>query len=200
MSQDPLEMRRALAIERWREQVRWRNRWTTLIFALGIVLSLTLIALLIMAATGVGDAAKLGTALSAAVEGVALAWIVRRRSEAVKEEQEMFDEVEEQLRTPEEKAALQVVGEPPTKEVGSGQLWQWFRHLSAGWQLVGWIFAWPVLAVLALWKTKLPAAFKATIVIFVFVILVVASLEAPQTTQPPGPRVCFDQRFGYYQC
>ena len=82
----------AFAVERYKSIARWRNLWTILIFIFGttvIVFLCAAIVLFINQSWLPGAVSTLGTI----VNGVGIKWVVARRSEAVKEEDEAYNDV-----------------------------------------------------------------------------------------------------------
>jgi hypothetical protein len=82
------------ARERHKNIARWRNLWTILLFVFGsaVVLFLTIAVLLFLRQATLGAAlSTLGTI----VGGVAIKWVVDRRVDAVKEEQDAYSDVAE---------------------------------------------------------------------------------------------------------
>jgi hypothetical protein len=79
--------------------VRWRNLWTILVFAVGVVATVFVLVAIVFFATGnhlVGAVTTLGTIL----EGVAMGWILKRRREATDEEEKAYADVKAQCTPP----------------------------------------------------------------------------------------------------
>lgn len=82
----------SIAFERYKNLARWRNLWTILLFVFGASLILFLVGavfLFINASWLPGAISTLGTIANAAGVG----WVVTRRTEAVKEETEAYEDV-----------------------------------------------------------------------------------------------------------
>jgi len=77
------------ARQRYRSTLSWRNLWTILLFTFGttIVVFLSVTVLFFLSDRNVQGALS---TLSTLVNGVAVKWVLDRRSDAVKEEQEAF--------------------------------------------------------------------------------------------------------------
>jgi hypothetical protein len=81
------------AVERYRNIARWRDHWTTLLFVFGTTVILFLCAsiLLFIGSNWLpGAVSTLGTI----VNGAAVTWVLSRRNEAVREEEEAYKDVE----------------------------------------------------------------------------------------------------------
>lgn len=81
------------AIERYRNIAKWRNMWTILLFIFGSTVILFLcgsILLFIRQNWLPGAISTLGTI----VNGVGVSWVLSRRTEAVKEEEEAYKDVQ----------------------------------------------------------------------------------------------------------
>jgi ABC-type branched-subunit amino acid transport system permease subunit len=81
------------AKERHRNFAKWRNLWSILLFAFGCALVLFLIGAILLFIRQDWITTAL-TALGTIADGVAVKWIVTRRTEAVKEEEEAYKDVE----------------------------------------------------------------------------------------------------------
>lgn len=81
------------AIERYRNIAKWRNMWTILLFIFGATVIIFLcgsILLFIRESWLPGAIATLGTI----VNGVGVSWVLSRRTDAVKEEEEAYQDVQ----------------------------------------------------------------------------------------------------------
>lgn len=81
------------AIERYRNIAKWRNMWTILLFIFGATVILFLcgsILLFIRESFLPGAISALGTI----VNGVGVSWVLSRRTDAVKEEEEAYSDVQ----------------------------------------------------------------------------------------------------------
>lgn len=79
-----------LAIERYRNFARWRNLWSILLFVLGASVVLFLLAAIFLLIREEWLPVAL-TTLGSIVSGVASKWVIDRRTESVKEEQNAFE-------------------------------------------------------------------------------------------------------------
>ena len=83
------------AMERYRNIAKWRNMWTVLLFIFGSTVIIFLcgsILLFIRQSWLPGTISTLGTI----VNGVGVSWVVTRRNEAVKEEEDAYKDVQAQ--------------------------------------------------------------------------------------------------------
>jgi len=81
------------AIERYRNIAKWRNMWTILLFVFGATVIIFLcgsILLFIRQSFLPGAISTLGTI----VNGVGVSWVLSRRTDAVKEEEESYKDVQ----------------------------------------------------------------------------------------------------------
>jgi len=86
-----------LALQRHRDAALWRNLWTILIWVFGA----TVVAFLVLAVVWFLREQWLPaalTTLSTIAEGAAIRWVVVRRAEAVDEERQAYEKVEEVCR------------------------------------------------------------------------------------------------------
>ncbi|MBW2038745.1 MAG: hypothetical protein JRI46_04000 [Deltaproteobacteria bacterium] len=85
------------ALKRHRDAALWRNLWTILLFAFGaaVVVFLVLAVLFFLRQDWLPAAL---TTLGTIVEGVGIKWVADRRAEAVKEEEEAYEEVDEECK------------------------------------------------------------------------------------------------------
>ena len=91
MSRDKIKKQRDdLTEERYRTLLRWRDRWTLLVYALGVATAAFLIAAIFLLVKESWLPGALSTVASI-VTGAAGRWLLERRSEAVAEEQEAFE-------------------------------------------------------------------------------------------------------------
>ncbi len=84
-----------IALQRYRNAALWKNLWTILLFAFGaavVVFLVVAIAFFIRADWIPGAVATLGTV----AQGAAIRWVLDRRAEASKEEEEAYQEVQNQ--------------------------------------------------------------------------------------------------------
>lgn len=84
-----------IAQQRYRNAALWKNLWTILIFAFGaavVVFLVVAIAFFIRQEWLPGAVSTLGTV----AQGAAIKWVLDRRTEAAKEEEEAYREVQNQ--------------------------------------------------------------------------------------------------------
>ena len=84
----------AIATERYHRIALWRQLFTLLIFVVAVMM-VVFIVLGVVFATNKEWAATTASALGATAGGVPLRWVLKRRREAVAEEQKAFTEVGE---------------------------------------------------------------------------------------------------------
>lgn len=82
----------AIATDRYHRIGLWRQLFTVLIFAVAVVM-VVFIVLCIVFATNEEWVATTGTGLGTVASGVPLRWVLKRRREAVKEEEKAFEQV-----------------------------------------------------------------------------------------------------------
>lgn len=90
------------AAERHRSLARWRNRWTALVFAIGLATAVFLFAAILLFVKESWIPAALST-LASLLGGGAVGWLVTRRQEAVLEEERAFQLRAEAARKDEER-------------------------------------------------------------------------------------------------
>lgn len=93
------------ARRRHQKLAKWRNRWTVLIFAVGSTVVLFLIQAILLFLREAWLPGSIWT-LATVVSGVGTSWVLARRSEAVKEEEEAYRDVSEKCQ--DEKTAHEV--------------------------------------------------------------------------------------------
>lgn len=200
---------RDLLKQRYEDRRSERKRWTLLIFALAVVLSATIAAILVLAVAGRETGGAL-TAVAAVVEGGALAWLVRRRNVAAKEEHEMYEEIKldaESARAPapaaapsgaEPAAAAPLLTKPPSEaaQPGAAGLWASFKRLPTGVQLAGWIFTWPILTFVAIFGSQRSTTVKVGLAMLALFVMLVMAVAAEELESGPGSggggQTCFD--------
>jgi hypothetical protein len=81
------------ARERHQNLAKWRNLWTILLFAFGsaVILFLAIAVIFFLRQSWLTGAVS---ALGTMANGVAVKWVVDRRAEAVKEEEDAYKDVE----------------------------------------------------------------------------------------------------------
>jgi len=90
-----------IAQERHKNAARWRFLWTTLLWVFGasVVIFLVLSVLFFLRLEWLPGAL---TTLGTIVEGVGIKWVLDRRGEALKEEEDAFNDVKESCKSTQE--------------------------------------------------------------------------------------------------
>ena len=83
-----------LAKQRWYGNARWVSLWTILVFALRVI-SVGILILAIVYATDGEYGKAVVSGVASVLDGAAVAWILARRNEALKEANDAWKEVEE---------------------------------------------------------------------------------------------------------
>src|SRR5262245_14851597 len=86
-----------MAGERYRSLLRWRERWTLLIYALGVVTTGFLIAAILLFVKELWLPAALSTVTTILTGGAAW-WLLGRRNQAVLEEEQAYQEQRHDLK------------------------------------------------------------------------------------------------------
>lgn len=87
------------AMVRWKNIARWRNMWTILLFTFGATVILFLCAAILLFITRSWLLGALSI-LVTIVNGAAVNWVVSRRTEAVQEEEGVYEDVKNQCAPP----------------------------------------------------------------------------------------------------
>jgi hypothetical protein len=87
----------SIAQERHRGTARWRNMWTLLLWLLGLSITIFLVMAVLFLLREDWLPAAVVT-LGSIAEGMGIKWVTDRRSDAVREESEMYKDVENACR------------------------------------------------------------------------------------------------------
>jgi hypothetical protein len=82
----------AYARERHLNLLRWRNLWTILLFVFGAAIVIVLTLTIAFASDG-KFIQSVATAVGTVASGIAIKWVLDRRTDAVSEEQAAFDQM-----------------------------------------------------------------------------------------------------------
>lgn len=94
---DTSEIACQIAQQRFKNIALWRNLWTILIFAFGVVVVIFLVMAIVFFLHQDWLPGALNV-LGTIVDGVAIGWVLARRNQAVEEEKEAYVQVTKQCR------------------------------------------------------------------------------------------------------